>query len=92
MSAAGVQLTIRGMVQGVGYRYWCYRQATELGVTGWVKNNRDGTVAVMAEGDRGLLEELIGQLKVGPSHAQVTDIVVTWTAFTGRYTRFDVSF
>ena len=91
MNSVGVQLTIRGLVQGVGYRYYCYRAAKSLGVTGWVKNNPDGSVTIMAEGDRSLLEELINELKVGPSHATVTDIDVVWVRYTGNFTNFDIS-
>ncbi len=91
MNSVGAQLTIRGLVQGIGYRYYCYRAAKSLGLTGWVKNNPDGSVLVMAEGDRSLVEELIKELKVGPPSAAVTDVDVAWTEYTGRYRNFDVS-
>ena len=38
MSSVGAELRVSGMVQGVGYRYFCYRKANDLGITGWVKN------------------------------------------------------
>ena len=91
MNSVGAQLTIRGLVQGIGYRYYCYRAASSLGLTGWVKNNPDGSVLVMAEGDRSLVEELIKELKVGPPSATVTDVDVAWTEYTGRFRNFDVS-
>ncbi|MFQ6008548.1 MAG: acylphosphatase, partial [Candidatus Zixiibacteriota bacterium] len=65
MNSAGVQLRIQGVVQGVGYRYYCLRKAREFGLKGWVKNNPDGSVSVVAEGDRSLIEDLIKELKVG---------------------------
>ncbi len=91
MNWVGVQLTIRGMVQGVGFRYWCYRRARELALTGWVRNNPDGSVSVAAEGERSVLEEFIRQLKVGPSHASVSDVAVRWTEFTGKFHNFDIT-
>ncbi len=91
MSSAGVQLTIKGMVQGVGFRYWCYRRARGLGLSGWVRNNPDGSVSVDVEGDRGLLGEFIKEIKVGPRYATVTEVDVAWTEFTGRYRDFDIA-
>ncbi|MFH1372438.1 MAG: acylphosphatase [bacterium] len=84
-------MTIRGNVQGVGYRYYCYRRAAGLGVGGWVKNNPDGSVSVAAEGERSLLEELIKDLKVGPPGAVVTDIDVTWEKLSGSYQGFNIT-
>jgi acylphosphatase len=91
VNSVGAQLTIRGFVQGIGYRYYCYRAARSLGLTGWVKNNPNGSVLVMAEGDRSLVEELIKELKIGPPSASVTDVDVAWTEHTGRFRNFDIS-
>ena len=91
MNSVGVQLRIHGLVQGVGYRYYCLRKARNLGLKGWVRNNPDGTVSVAAEGDRSLLEELIKELKAGPPSASVTDIDVTWSPYSGRFADFDLS-
>ena len=81
---------VKGLVQGVGYRFFVIRRAELLGLTGWVKNLPDGTVEVVAEGDRELLEELIKELWKGPSAAQVTDVVVNWERYTGEFKNFDV--
>ncbi len=91
MNSVGAQLTIRGFVQGVGYRYYCYRMARSLGLTGWVRNSPDGSVLAVAEGDRSLIEELIKELRVGPPAANVTDVDVAWTEYSGRFRNFDVS-
>ena len=77
-------------MQGVGFRYFCYRIASQLKITGWVKNNPDSSVSVYAEGDRGQLEELISQLKVGPSAANVRDVKVQWAEFSGKFKSFEV--
>ena len=81
---------VKGLVQGVGYRFFVIRRAELLGLTGWVKNLPDRTVEVVAEGDRELLEELIKELWKGPSVAQVTDVVVNWERYTGEFKNFDV--
>ena len=80
------------MVQGVGYRYFCLQRARHLKVNGWVKNNRDGSVEIEAEGDRGSIEELIKEVKVGPFGASVRDVKVDWRQFTGEYNSFDVTY
>lgn len=90
MEKARLHAIVKGLVQGVGYRFFVIRRAELLGLTGWVKNLPDGTVEVVAEGDRELLEELIKELWKGPSAAQVTDVVVKWERYTGEFKNFDV--
>ncbi len=92
MSSAAAELKVRGRVQGVGYRYFCYRRAIGLNLTGWAKNNPDGSVSAHVEGDRGAIEDFIKDLKVGPSSASVTDVDVVWSDFTGRHNGFDITF
>jgi len=87
---ARLHAIVKGLVQGVGYRFFVIRRAELLGLTGWVKNLPDRTVEVVAEGDRELLEELIKELWKGPSAAQVTDVVVNWERYTGEFKNFDV--
>ena len=57
---------ITGRVQGVGYRYFTVRAARELGLSGWVRNLRDGRVEVLAVGVHRKLSDLEGELRVGP--------------------------
>ena len=90
MSAGCVHLKIRGLVQGVGFRWFCYRCASDLGLTGFARNLPDGSVELEAEGDRSLLEQLIREVTAGPSHANVTDVMPTWKTFTGQYSSFDI--
>jgi acylphosphatase len=90
VNESGVHLKIRGLVQGVGYRYFCYRTAVGLGLTGRARNMPDGSVQVDAEGGRGELEILIKELKVGPMHAAVTEIEVLWDVAKGRYNSFEI--
>ena len=90
MTSVGAELRVRGLVQGVGYRYFARRRAAALGLTGWVRNEPDGSVLILAEGDQGAIADLAAELKAGPSAAAVSDVTVTWREFTGRYSSFDI--
>ncbi|MFZ3212677.1 MAG: acylphosphatase [Terriglobales bacterium] len=65
---------VRGRVQGVGFRFFVEREAHMLGVAGWVRNNPDGTVEVLAMGTREQLMGLRGRLRDGPRAARVDDV------------------
>jgi acylphosphatase len=73
-----VEARVRGVVQGVGYRWWTLETATDLGLDGWVANELDGSVSVVAEGPRALLEELLRRLGEGPGGAVVHELRVRW--------------
>lgn len=68
------QLVIRGRVQGVGYRMAMTQAAAALGVTGWVRNRRDGTVEALVQGDDAIVERLLAWCRRGPPGARVTAI------------------
>ena len=70
-------LVVRGMVQGVGYRWSLSREARRLGVHGWVRNRADGSVEAVAEGSDEAVEALVAWCRSGPGGAQVTDVDVT---------------
>jgi len=90
LNSVAVSLKIEGLVQGVGYRYFCQRKATTLGLTGWVRNEPDRSVSAFVEGDRSLIESLIADLKVGPHSSQVTNIHVEWKTFSGEHLDFQI--
>ena len=85
-----LQATVHGRVQGVSYRYYTQRRAAELGLTGHVRNERDGTVQVVAEGSKPAVRELLSFLHVGPRTAFVTQVDTHWIAPTGEFDRFEV--
>ena len=87
-----VEIIVRGLVQGVGFRYFVLRNAQQLGLTGYVKNLFTGEVLTVAEGPAYKLEELIELLKVGPVHADVRDLKVERGKATGEFTGFEVRY
>jgi acylphosphatase len=71
-----VRLRIAGAVQGVGYRYWTEEAAAELGLSGWVRNRRDGTVETVISGSADAVDRMIERCREGPRAAQVNSIDV----------------
>ena len=71
-----VRLRIAGAVQGVGYRYWTEEAAAELGLSGWVRNRRDGTVEAVISGSPQAVEQKIERCRKGPRASRVTSIDV----------------
>jgi acylphosphatase len=67
---------VRGRVQGVGFRYFVEAEARRLGITGWVRNNADGSVEVLAMGSRDQLSALYSKLRSGPRAARVDGVEV----------------
>jgi acylphosphatase len=89
----GAHMIVRGLVQGVGFRWFVARHAQSLGLSGFVRNLPDGNVEVEVVGERGLIEELIGHVKVGPRSAHVSDVMLEWLedpALVNRYTQFQI--
>ena len=85
-----IQATVKGMVQGVGFRYFVMRQASILDRTGYVRNCRDGSVEVEAEGDKENLETLVKQLHRGPALSRVSNVQVEWLDDEKGYDSFDL--
>ena len=83
---------IEGRVQGVGFRYFTERTTSELNVTGWVRNRRDGTVEVVAEGDKETLDKLVSRLRSGPSAAFVSHLQQERREATGEFKEFRVRY
>lgn len=65
------RIRVTGMVQGVGFRWACRREATRLGLTGWVRNLPDGSVEVSVHGDDAAVRALLAWLRSGPPGASV---------------------
>jgi acylphosphatase len=74
MSGTIRQVTIRGRVQGVGYRYWVEHQAVGHGLEGWVRNRRDGSVEALFAGPEDVVSNMVASCRRGPSSARVDAI------------------
>ena len=76
--AGGTARKVRlfGRVQGVFFRQWTLGQARELGLAGWVRNCRDGSVEAHLIGDPETLDTMVGRMRSGPSQARVDDMTV----------------
>ncbi|HWL80740.1 MAG TPA: acylphosphatase [Roseomonas sp.] len=68
------RVRIRGRVHGVGYRDWMVREATRLGVLGWVRNRADGSVEAVVAGDAAAVGALLTACRAGPPLARVESI------------------
>ena len=71
------RFVVRGRVQGVGFRWFVEREAHILGIAGWVRNNSDGSVEVLATGTRDQLSGLRSRLQQGPRASRVDDVQET---------------
>jgi acylphosphatase len=81
------RLAITGRVQGVGFRLYMERKARGLGVTGWVRNRRDGSVEAMVQGNADAIAAVIDWARHGPPGALVMDLQET--AGSGDYATFE---
>ena len=73
-NAEAKRFIVRGRVQGVGFRWFVEAEARTLGISGWVRNNADGTVEVLAIGTRDQLSNLRSRLRTGPRAARVDNV------------------
>jgi acylphosphatase len=69
-----VRVLIAGRVQGVGFRYWTERVARELGLSGWVRNRRDGSVEALFSGSADAVAEMLDRTHDGPIGAMVVSV------------------
>lgn len=86
------EIIANGLVQGVGFRYFVLRKAGSLGVTGFVKNLYSGEVLTVAEGEVALIEELFKQIRIGPSHASVSNCTIEWSEYKNEFKGFEVRY
>jgi acylphosphatase len=83
---------VTGIVQGVNFRWFTQRRASELGLVGFVSNRSDGSVEFVAEGARETLERLLDLVRDGPASAVIENVDVQWSVATGEYYRFEIKF
>lgn len=88
-----VEITVRGRVQGVGYRYFALRTARALGIRGFVRNEPDGkSVFIYAEGSPSAVEQFLEKIKEGPPAAIVENVEVTEVTPVEEWEDFRITF
>lgn len=92
MATGRVQAIIKGKVQGVFYREFVRREAETLGVSGFVRNLKDGSVEIVAEGEARKLGEFEKKFRKGPLMAFVTDVQMKEEQATGEFDGFDIRY
>ena len=81
---------VTGRVQGVGFRYFVQVNASQLNITGWVRNRWNGSVEVLAEGVRGDLETLLQAIGRGPRPGTTREVQSDWHPATGEFSSFRI--
>jgi acylphosphatase len=87
----GCEITVRGRVQGVGYRWFVLDCAIRHGIRGYVKNMPDGTVLIIATGNTDSLDRFIPEIKQGNRHAVVSDMTVSELTHHSDYEDFVIA-
>ena len=90
MTATAVQVSVSGRVQGVAFRWEAQHAAENLGVTGWVRNEPDGSVAAHVEGEPDAVNDMVVWLRTGPPAARVSNVAVRDDAPSGA-TSFEIT-
>jgi acylphosphatase len=87
---ARVEAVVRGRVQGVGFRYFAWREAQDLALEGWVANEPDGSLRCVLQGPRDRVEAMLERLEAGPASAIVERVDATWLPVSGPLGPFAV--
>ena len=87
-----LKATVTGLVQGVNFRWFIQRRASELELTGYVRNQASGSVEFVAEGSRASLERLLDAARVGPPSASVENVQAEWNSPKQEFGRFEIRF
>jgi acylphosphatase len=87
---ATAHVLVEGEVQGVGYRATAWNVAKKLGVAGWVRNLADGRVEAVVEGEKEVVERMIGWFNKGPPGAYVQKVKVEWVPYKAEFKTFEI--
>lgn len=85
------EIIINGLVQGVGFRYFIFKNATSLGLIGFTKNLYTGEVLTIVEGPKHLIDELYKKIIIGPSHASVRKHNIIWGEPKNEFKNFEIT-
>ncbi len=85
-------VVVEGRVQGVAFRYFTAGEAERLGIEGWVRNQRNGTVEAVFEGDDAAVKKMVEWCRAGPPSAIVGSVDVKWEDYRGEFTGFIIQY
>ena len=91
-SIVKAEITVSGLVQGVGFRYFVYSKAQNLRLNGYTKNMLSGEVVTVVEGERYLVEELVDYIKIGSSRSHVMRHSVNWFENKNEFSVFEIQY
>jgi acylphosphatase len=83
---------ISGRVQGVAFRADTCWNAQRIGVFGWVRNRRDGTVEAVIEGETSRVQNMLDWCRRGPVLARVDEVKLEWEPYTGEWAQFQITY
>lgn len=86
-----VRVVYSGKVQGVGFRYSTERLASHFDVYGYVKNLADGSVELIAEGEKKILVDFLQAILDGPMKRNIKNAQIVWTSATNHYSLFGIA-
>ena len=92
MAKTRVKLIVKGIVQGVNFRYYTRREALKNSVNGWVRNLADRSVAAVFEGEEEDVETMVQWCRHGPPGAHVTELIAQPEEYRGEFQSFSVKF
>ena len=92
MDKLRAHILISGSVQGIFFRANALYQAQALGITGWVRNCRDGRVELVLEGEKSALDKMIGWCRKGPPGASVDNLKISREDYQGEFSSFSISY
>ena len=92
MAKSRAKLIVKGIVQGVNFRYHTQREAERNNLTGWVRNLPDGSVAALFEGEEEDVEMMIQWCRHGPPSARATELIAQKEEFRGEFQSFSILF
>lgn len=90
MTTMRLDASVRGRVQGVSFRYYTRQEANRLELTGWVRNQRDGSVSVVAEGSKENLSKFLEFLRHGPPGARVSGVASNLSDHPQEFSAFEI--
>lgn len=87
-----LHITVSGDVQGVGFRYYTQMKAVQFNITGWVKNSSEGSVEIVAVGDKDNLDHFVEELRQGNPFSKVAEVEIARLADTEPFHSFKIRY